>query len=409
MIKKLRRKFIVITMCSIAVVLGSIIGIINFWNYHEINQKGEALLTMLSNNYGRFPDTVYHQRSLKPVISPEAPYTTRYFNVVMDKEGTIVSVNTGKIIAVSTNVAARYASRLFKQGKTEGVIENYKYKRINYFGNQMYIFLDFGMELSTFYSFFLVSIVVSVIGMLLVFILVVLFSKILVIPAAESYEKQKRFITDASHEIKTPLAIIDANTEVLEMENGENEWTQSIKNQIRRLSTLTEKLVFLSRMDEESTVLSMESFSMSNAVFEIGKSFEAMAAVQEKILYLEIADNISCYGNETALRQLVSILLDNALKYSDEHGTIVVSLWKAEKKVELTVKNTVDFVPQGKLDMLFERFYRLDHSRNSESGGYGIGLSVAKAIVTAHKGKITARSDDGKLIIFSIMIPCHQP
>lgn len=405
MIKSLRKKFIAVTMCAIAVVLGGMIGIINTVNYYQIDRRQEAILTMLSNNGGEFPETTYHRRSLKPLVSPEAPFTTRYFNVVLDKQGEIVSINTGKIIAVSTRVAGEYAQKLFREGKTKGFIGNYKYNKIDYPSYEMYVFLDCGEELATFYSFLFASIFVGLLGMMLVFILVLFFSRIVVKPVAESYEKQKRFITDASHELKTPLAIIDASTEVLEMEQGENEWTTSIKNQIRRLSTLTEKLVFLSRMDEDSTVLSMEEVSFSSVVSEMAESFQAVAAAQEKTLYLEIEDAVSVRGNEATLRQLVSILLDNAMKYSDAYGTIVVSLHKAEKKTELIVKNTVDSVPKGNLDILFERFYRMDQSRNSETGGYGIGLSVAKAIVAAHKGNITAGSDDGKVIIFRVSLP----
>ncbi len=405
MIKTLRKKLIAVTMCAIAIVLGGMIGIINILNYYQIDKKQEALLTMLSNNYGKFPEMAYHRRSLKPLISPEAPFTTRYFSVVLDKEGTIVSVNTGKIVAISTRVAGDYAQKLFEEGKTKGFLGSYKYNRIDYFENNMYVFLDCSEELITFYSFLFASVFVGLFGMLLVFILVLFFSKMIIKPVAESYEKQKRFITDASHEIKTPLAIIGASAEVLEMEDGGNEWTKSIKNQIQRLNTLTEKMVFLSRMDEGSTELSMGEVSFSGIVSEMAGSFQAMAVAQEKTLSLEIEDKVLLHGNEAALRQLVSILLDNAMKYSDGHGMISVSLRKTEKKAELAVKNTVDSVPKGNLDILFDRFYRMDQSRNSETGGYGIGLSVAKAIVNAHKGSITAGSQDGKTIVFLVLLP----
>lgn len=405
MIKTLRKKLIAVSMCAIAIVLGGMIGIINGLNYYQIDKKQEALLAMLSDNYGKFPEMAYHRRSLKPLISPEAPFTTRYFSVVLDKEGTIVSVNTGKIVAISSRVAGNYAQKLFEEGKTKGFLGNYKYNKIDYFENDMYVFLDCSEELVTFYSFLFASVFVGLFGMLLVFILILFFSKMIIKPVAESYEKQKRFITDASHEIKTPLAIIEASAEVLEMEDGGNEWTKSIQNQVQRLNTLTEKLVFLSRMDEGSTELSMGEVSFSRIVSETAGSFQAMAAAQEKTLSLEIEDKVFLHGNEAALRQLVSILLDNAMKYSDEHGMVSVSLRKIEKKEELIVKNTVDSIPKGNLEILFDRFYRMDQSRNSETGGYGIGLSVAKAIVNAHKGNITAGSQDGKTIVFLVLLP----
>jgi signal transduction histidine kinase len=404
MIKKLRQKFIIITMCSLAIVFSSMIGIINTINYYQLNQSAEAVLSLLSQNSGEFPESAYHRRSLNSVISSETPFTTRYFTVVMNNDGTVVSINTGKIAAVSTGVAREYAQELFEKGKTKGYIKHYKYNKIDYFDNSMYIFLDCDKEINTFYSFLGASILVSLSGMILVFLLVLFFSRKAVRPVAESYEKQKRFITDASHEIKTPLAIIGANTEVLEMESGENEWTDGIKQQVMRLSSLTERLVFLSKMDEERVELPMEEFSLSDMVRRQTGEFVTLASSQGKTISLHIEKEISYCGNKEMLSQLMSILLDNAVKYSDEHGAILVSLRKNEKKIELTVKNTVASIEQGKLDMLFERFYRQDSSRNSETGGYGIGLSVAKAIVTAHKGKIGAKSEDGKSIEFRVFL-----
>ncbi len=408
MLKRLRRKFIGITMCSIVLVLGSIIGIINLANYWNINNNADALLSVLAENDGVFPRVGDMEGSgQKPPprdMSPEAPFNTRYFTVVLRLDGTVFSVDTGRIAAVSSEEAAEYAAQLYAQGKTGGFFENYKYQAHACNEGIMYIFLDCNEELETFYSFLFVSILASLIGILLVFALVLFFSKLAVRPVAESYEKQKQFITDASHEIKTPLTVIDANTEVLEMESGENEWTKSIKNQVKRLASLTEKLVFLSRMEEENAALQMADFSLSEAILQTAQPYEAIAEVQGKTLSLEIERNVSYYGNEVSLRQLISLLLDNAMKYSNPGGSIAVQFRTAGKNKVLSVKNTVSHIQKGKLDMLFERFYRLDSSRSSQTGGYGIGLSVARAIVTAHKGKISAQSDDGRSILFTIVL-----
>ena len=408
MLKRLRRKFIGITMCSIVLVLGSIIGIINLANYWNINNNADALLSVLAENDGVFPRVGDMEGSgQKPPprdMSPEAPFNTRYFTVVLRLDGTVFSVDTGRIAAVSSEEAAEYAAQLYAQGKTGGFFENYKYQAHACNEGIMYIFLDCNEELETFYSFLFVSILASLIGILLVFALVLFFSKLAVRPVAESYEKQKQFITDASHEIKTPLTVIDANTEVLEMESGENEWTKSIKNQVKRLASLTEKLVFLSRMEEENAALQMADFSLSEAILQTAQPYEAIAEVQGKTLSLEIERNVSYYGNEVSLRQLISLLLDNAMKYSNPGGSIAVQFRTAGKNKVLSVKNTVSHIQKGKLDMLVERFYRLDSSRISQTGGYGIGLSVARAIVTAHKGKISAQSDDGRSILFTIVL-----
>lgn len=203
----------------------------------------------------------------------------------------------------------------------------------------MYIFVNCERELNTFHTFLLASIGISLAGLLLVFLLVVLFSGMLVKPVAESYEKQKRFITDASHEIKTPLTIIDANTEVLEMTGGENQWTKSTRKQIARLTSLTEKLVFLSRMDEESTQLEMTDFAISDAVIDTAEPFVSYAASRGKTLELDIAPDLTYHGNEGCIRQCVSLLLDNAIKYSTENGKLRLTFHKQGRALALTVWN----------------------------------------------------------------------
>lgn len=407
MIKALRRRFIAVTMCSVVVVLFLIMGTINLVNYYDINKNADELLQVLVENNGSFPKPEDPPHGKKPpsrTMSPEAPFETRYFTVVLREDQAIVSVNTGRIAAISTQTAAEYAVELYTAGKTNGFLDHYKYRSISLDGDVMYLFLDCGRELSTFYSFLLISCLVALFGILSVFVLVVVFSKLAIKPVVQSYEKQKQFITDAGHEIKTPLTIIDAGTEVLEMEIGENEWTRSIKNQVKRLNALTEKLVFLARMEEESKLLQMTDFSLSDAIFETAQTFETVVAAQGKTLELEIEKQSSYYGEEDSIRQLLSLLLDNALKYSQENGKILLRFKTIGKSKEITVTNPVAKIELGKLDILFERFYRPDSSRNSQTGGYGIGLSVAKSIVDAHKGRISARSDDGRSIVFTVVL-----
>lgn len=269
-------------------------------------------------------------------------------------------------------------------------------------GNTMYIFLNVENDLKNFYTFLWSSIAVSIIGIVFVLILIVVFSKRIVSPMAQSYEKQKIFITDASHEIKTPLAVIEANTEVVEIENGESQWTKSIKEQISRLSELTEKLVFLAKMDEERNTFVMTEFSLSKLAQEVTEGFNGMAKAQNKKYTVSIASDISIKADEKAIKQLLSILIENAFKYSDKEGNIAVTVKKNGKYKEIEVRNTADNLKKGDLSILFERFYRLDSSRNSNTGGSGIGLSIAKAIVEAHKGKIKAYSLDGKEIVLKV-------
>ncbi|MCM1185655.1 MAG: HAMP domain-containing histidine kinase [Lachnoclostridium sp.] len=410
MIKTLRRKFIAISMCSMAVVLFLLIGGINLVNYHNVNRTADARLDILTENGGYFPKKPLRTPEAFHQMSKEAPFDTRFFTVVLHSDGSVASVDTGKIAAVSTQDACDYASFLWQKQSRQGYYGHYKYRAVSVSGtggvsNTLYIFLDCERELNSFRAFLAASTAASLLGILSVFVLVVFFSKILVKPVAESYEKQKRFITDASHELKTPLTIIDANVEVLEMEQGENEWTASIHNQVKRLSSLTQKLVFLSRMNEEnSSLFTMLDFFLSDAVSETAQPFLTLAETAGKQLTLKIAPGISYCGDEAALRQLTSLLLDNALKYASENSDILLTLKESGKNKILTVQNKAEGIPAGNLDILFDRFYRTDISRNSSTGGFGIGLSVAKAIVTAHKGKIFAKSEDGETILFTVIL-----
>ena len=190
------------------------------------------------------------------------------------------------------------------------------------------------------------------------------------------------------------------------MENGESEWIKSNKHQIERLSSLTEKLVFLTRMDEDNApLMNMNDFSISDAVSDTVSAYESMAKTNGITLKYDISENINYHGDESMIRQLISLMMDNAMKYSSEHGDINVTLKNDRmKRVLITIENSVDSIEKGNHDELFERFYRSDKSRNSKTGGFGIGLSVCEAIVTAHKGHIHAESTDGKSIRFIVSL-----
>ena len=346
-------------------------------------------------------------RDRNAVRRQEMPYESRFFTVTVKEAGDVLSVYTGKIAAVEMADTVEYAQEALESGKERGFIDDYRWRKADTEDGALLLFLDCGRNLDTFRSFLLTSIAVSALGLLAVFLLILAFSGRVVRPVAESYEKQKRFITDAGHEIKTPLAIIEADADVLEMElDGESEWLSDIRLQTRRLTDLTNDLVYLSRMEERADAAPFVDFPLSDIVDETAQSFHSRAMQKRQTFTGEIERNLTLHGDEKAIRQLVSILLDNAVKYAPEDGVIRLKLARQGKNAALSVWNTTATpIPRESLDKLFDRFYRTDPSRSSETGGHGIGLSIAKAVVGAHRGKITAETDDEKSLRITALLP----
>lgn len=405
MIKKLRQKFILSAMLSLILVLFVILSGIHIMSYNKITSDADNVLNVLNQYGGKFPKYNSLERKYINPISPETPYQSRYFTVSFNSDGSVENVDTGKVVAVDTNSAKEYAVKVYESGTSNGFYDVYRYGK--FYNEQekttLIIFLDCSKELSNIYSSIIFSIILSLIGSFSVFILVVISSKFFLKPVYESYKKQKQFITDAGHEIKTPLAIIDANLELIEMENGKSEWTGSIKNQVQRLASLTSDLITLSRIEENDKII-MDKFSFSDAVCDEIEPFIIPAVTHKKSLDYDVDANIEICGDEKSIRRLINILLDNAVKYTPQNGSIFVELKRQDKNIVLTVKNEADNLKTGDMPYLFDRFYREDKSRNSDIKGYGIGLSVAKAIVDSHKGKITAKSPDGNIFIITVVL-----
>ena len=419
MIRDLRKKFILVAMLSTMLVLTAIMGVVNFSNYREMLDRADEMTALLEQNDGKFPEEPSrHEQDdtetppAKPEndekdksrFSVETPFETRYFTVTVDENGEVTDCDLDRIAAVDEETAEEYTQTAQQKNKTTGFQGIYRYRVTETEDGAKYVFLDCRREISNFRTVLVTTISVSLLGLAAVFVLVVIFSRMVFRSVEESIQKQKRFITDASHELKTPLTIIDANTEVMEMESGESQWTKSTRKQIQRLSGLVQQLVTLSRLDEEKGLEEKCEFNLSEAVSECVQPYESLAQTREKNLTLNIEENLTYTGDERSIRQLAGILMDNAVKYSSENGNITLTLKKKGKKIFLEVYNDADDLPQGKLDVLFERFYRLDSSRNSGTGGSGIGLSVAKAIVQAHKGKITAENKNGRGLTITVIL-----
>ena len=422
--RRLRRKFILVAMGAVTVVLTLIIAGINIVNYSHVCKMADARLDyILAGKDGidwgdeskaepaNGKDAGDSQAGVRirhfEGMTAESPFDTRYFTVTIDA-GQVADVNTARIAAVGAKRAASIAARLHVKGWTSGFSGNYRYTTDVQDDEITYVFVDCSRELASFHSFLSASVAISCIGWLAVLAIVAGASGAVIRPMVESYSKQKRFITDASHEIKTPLAVIDAANEVQEIESGESEWTQSIHEQVARLTALTERLVFLARMDEGSAGFTMATIDLSEAVDTAATPFESVAVSRGKRLSTSIACGVRAHADAAAVAQVVELLLDNATRYASEGSVIELSL-RAVSRVqgkgatELVVSNAVDELPEGDLDRLFDRFYRADVSRSSKTGGSGVGLSVVRAIAEAHGGSASV-CGHGNQITFTVRL-----
>ncbi|HIV03008.1 MAG TPA: GHKL domain-containing protein [Candidatus Aphodoplasma excrementigallinarum] len=411
MIKKLRRKFVVIAMSSLLIILIIIIGIINGINFYQINGRADHLLQILSENDGVFPRSEPRREKSPPPqfgqnwqMTEETPFETRYFSAKADGDGNILQADTSHIAAVTEEEALAYAQQALEQGNQTGYLQQYKYQVTQQDTETLIVFIDRSSQLEGGLSFLLVSCFVGAAALLVMLFFVSVFSKWAIRPVAESMEKQKQFITDAGHELKTPLSIIAANADVLELQSGSSEWLDSIRGQISRLNKLVNDMLTLSKMDEEGAAPPLTQLDVSAAVRQAAEPFAALAEANGKTLEINIQPNLSINGNAEQLRQLVSILLDNAVKYAAAGSKIQLTLAESGRYVRLDVRNVCDAVPQGDLRRLFDRFYRVEQSRSRQTGGYGIGLSVAQAIVRGHKGKISTQIVDGNVICFTTLL-----
>ena len=432
--RRLRRKFILVAMGAVTAVLALIIAGINIVNYSHVCKTADARLDYILAGKGSIDWTDEPKTdpgdgkdvagsggaaagengddgagiNLEHVpirhfegMTAESPFDTRYFTVTISG-GQVVDINTARIAAVGTKRASRIASELHSKGWTSGFSGSYRYIATVQGEETTYVFVDCSRELASFRSFLSASVAISCIGWLAVLAIVTVASGAVIRPMVESYSKQKRFITDASHEIKTPLAVIDAANEVQEIESGESEWTQSIHEQVARLTALTERLVFLARMDEGSAGFTMAAIDLSEAVDKAAAPFESVAVSRGKRLSMSIASGVRAHADVAAVAQVVELLLDNATRYASEGSVIELSLRAVSRgagkgTVELVVTNAVDELPEGDLDRLFDRFYRADVSRSSKTGGSGVGLSVVRAIAEAHGGSAAVSGHDHQI------------
>lgn len=412
MIYRLQRRFILICTVSVLSVVALVFGLIVALNISSLNQNMDMLADQVSEGGGRFPGSFndnFLPDKLPPmnnpsfdILNPETPFSTRHFTVVFDRSGAVIRTFTESIYAIDATQAIEYAETVLSDSHTKGWISSYRYKVFSWEFGVGVVFVDGSMQRSATMQSMAIAGITLLVCAVLVLALILLLSKRAVKPIAESYEKQKQFITDANHELKTPLTLILANLDIAESELGQNEWLDDIRSEGHRMTELVNQLVALSRMDEENHTLALSDVALGEMIADIVSEFEPLAESRGKTICADIDTAIHFHGDEALLRRLTGILMDNAIKYCDHGGQISVALHHS-RHIVLTVENTYAAVDELELHRLFDRFYRADKARTF-NGGYGIGLSLAKAIAQKHKGEITAYIKDPTHIGFKVIL-----
>lgn len=414
MIKTLQRKFVFTAMIAISVLLLLLLGAINTVNILTVKHQTDRKLLMLAENEEK-PDNNPMPHGNKP---PREPFgqknedddfmSSNFFVVEFNADGEITRTDVSRVSSVEEQVAETMAQELLQKNSLSGEMGRFRYvlweRRMG--SGTVAVFLDTSGERGSCVRILLLSVAIGFICWLMMLLLTILLSKRAIRPIAENMEKQKQFVTNAGHEIKTPLAIIQSNTEAMELYNGENKWSRNIKAQTARLDMLTKNLLTLARMEENSANLKISDFSLSGLLTDCTAGFAESLSLRNIRMVTHIRPEVSFCANREHIAQLVSVLMDNATKYTNTDGLLVVSLEKSDKHIRIQLKNTCDPLPTVPPDQLFDRFYRADAARTQKSGGYGIGLSVAQSITQAYNGKIFAEYENGDTVIFTVCFPC---
>ncbi len=394
MIDKLRKKMIWLCCTAVIVVFTLIFSAIYILSNQQLNSNMDMMTDRIDQGNGVFRP--FDQNEPKPpgmdrnpgFFTEETPFSTRFFTVWIAEDGKIIGANLESVSSVSKEDAYAYAQAVIQDGDARGWQGNYRYKVFSAVRGTGIVFVDGSMNRSMTRTLLWTAAVVLFGCMLVISIVIIVVSKRVVRPIAQSYEKQKQFITDANHELKTPLTLILTNLDIVESELGHSEWLDDIRTEGQRMSALVAQLTALSRLDEDTPQMPTMEFSFSDVCSDTVSEFAPLVDRKGLTLTAYIQPELSARGDEGAIRRLVTILIDNAVKYCDPMGEITLVL-EGQRQKTLRVENSCTGVDNIALDRLFDRFYREDKARTS-SNSFGIGLSLAKSIAEKHHGEIKA-------------------
>ena len=386
MIKKLRKKFILLSMLSVFTVLVITIGAINISNYVVVENNASGVLSEVirQGTNEQIPGVPGGDKRENVELRQE-----HYFVVSFNQDGSVKEVNNRQMFMLSETECKELALKVYNNELSGGKYGNYRYTKEKKNDGLTYVgFVDIKERLDSFNNFLLLSSLISIGAFSAFFVLVLVGSKIIFKPTEEAYKNQKRFITNASHELKTPLTIISADVDLLEMDNGKSEWSDSIRDQVTRLNEMTNQLVTLSKLEEEDkTRFPFEDFSLNEVCSKAIEAFSSSFKKEDIKFSSNITGNITMYGNKYLIDELIYIFLDNSLQYTggDNKSSYFVVSENSKRKIEFRFSNTIDSNDEVDVKQIMERFYR---SPSNKKEGSGVGLSIAQEIINLHNGSI---------------------
>ncbi len=412
MIKKTQYKFIAITLVAIFLVLALIQGILNLCIYAVIVFNAQANIEQIRDRRGfifndGYSSDIFDDRpgvNMLDRVDGDGKVSYMYVRINNMNENAPPFITTNMSDTYSADNIYYIADRLIESGIDKGFYMDMMYEITRDDLNTVVVLIDLSSDMNFLVSLQKITAIITVSSLVFVFLFSYYLSRWAIKPVKTAIENQRRFISDASHELKTPLTVISANAEVLEAEIGENKWLSNIKSQTEVMSDLVFDLLDLAKMDETHEEMIVSEFDLSSVVLSKSLEFECTAFESGKTFEQNITEDIRYTGNEDSIKHLVTILIDNAIKHSDENGIVRVTLTVSGNKRIFQVYNTGNGIKNSEKDKIFNRFYRSDESRSKVTGGYGLGLSIAKAIVDAHKGTITVEGEENKWISFTVVL-----
>lgn len=396
MIKKLSQRIFLLIMVSLSVIMIGIIILFAILNY---NNTIDTTTFMMDRMIGEAPKRGSEEKIEDDKIKPEINIEG-FYNILV--ENSIIIQNSDDLQDKTIN---EYALKIAKNNREKGIIGKYIYKARKINRNTTRITLiENENAISHIRNIILFSAIIAIVSMIGIYIIAQKVSKMIVKPVEETFEKQKQFISDASHELKTPLAVIEANADVLENEIGTNKWIGYIQNETDSMDQLINELLLLAKIENIDNLKEYKPINISKEIEIILSMFESMAYEKQVSIKSNICENIIMNANKEDIEHIVSTLTDNAIKHTDAQKEIQVDLKKEKNEIILEVKNMGNPIPEEEREKIFERFYRIDPSRNRKEKRYGLGLAISKSIVEKYKGKIEVFYQDN-FTIFKVTIP----